>query len=134
MIGRNVEARIIKLEAKNRRSDEMLVLWRLPSESVKEVVGRARFNAGDRVLCVEWLNGQEPPQPTWYSDRATSSLRHDLRTVYEAIGAACEKRRADLEARRPPEAETPADRERQKELLTSMSDADLLYALFGVPA
>ena len=130
MIGRNVEARIIKLEAKHRRPGEMLVLWRLPSESVEEVVGRAHFHAGDRVICVEWLKDREPPQPAWYSDRDISDLRHD---VCKAIDAASVRRFAGMEAPRPPEVETPADRARRQEYLTSMSNADLTYAIFGVP-
>ena len=130
MIARSLATRVVKLEVSRRRPNEMLVLWRLPSESVEEVVARARFNAGDRVICVEWLKDQEPPQPEWHSDREMSRLR---RPVCEAIEAASEKRYAELGARFPPETEAPADRERQKEYLTSMSDADLMHAIFGVP-
>jgi len=100
---RSLVSRVGKLEVLRRRPDEMMVLWRLPSESVEEVVGRARFNAGDRVICVEWLKDQEPPQPAWHSDREMSRLR---RPVCEAIEAASEKRYMELGAACPPETET----------------------------
>ena len=46
MIARNVESRIIKLEARSARPDEMLVVWRKPDGDVAAGVERRDVRQG----------------------------------------------------------------------------------------
>jgi hypothetical protein len=73
MIARNLETRIVKLEARRRRPDEILLIWRRPGSSVSEAVA-ARFAAGDRVICAEWFGENPMPPPRWFGKRLSSEL------------------------------------------------------------
>ena len=54
---RNIETRIVKLEVSRRRPDEMLVIWRMPGETVRTAVSRRpSFPATARYV----LNGLGP--------------------------------------------------------------------------
>ena len=65
MIARNVESRILKLEAQRKRPDEILVIWRSPGQEVADVIAGTAFVRGDRVICSEWFGEGEPPLPKW---------------------------------------------------------------------
>jgi hypothetical protein len=65
MIARNVEARILKLEAQRKRPDEILVAWRSPGQEVADAIAGTAFVRGDRVICSEWFGEGEPPPPKW---------------------------------------------------------------------
>jgi hypothetical protein len=80
MIVRNVESRITKLEARNARPNEMLVVWRMPDCDVAKALKDARFAKGDRVICAELFNDSPPPAPRWYGDelrRAMTSSEYE---------------------------------------------------------
>jgi hypothetical protein len=52
MIAR-VLSRIIKLEARSARPDEMLVVWRKPDGDVAAALEGVTFAKGDKVICAE---------------------------------------------------------------------------------
>jgi hypothetical protein len=66
MIARSIETRIVKLETKQLRPDEILVIWREPNGDVAAAASRAQFAAGDKVICAEWFGETLPPEPRWY--------------------------------------------------------------------
>src|SRR5262245_49151905 len=68
MTARNIESRIVKLEARSARPNEMLVVWRLPDGDVAEALKDATFARGDKVICAEWFDDSPPPKPRWYRD------------------------------------------------------------------
>jgi hypothetical protein len=74
MIARNLETRIVKLEARRRRPDELLLIWRRPGSAVSEAVADARFAAGDRVICAEWFGKNPMPAPRWFGKRLSSEI------------------------------------------------------------
>jgi hypothetical protein len=74
MTARNVEARIVKLEVKRRRPDELLLIWRQPGAAVTQAVAGADFAAGDRVICVEWFGDEPSPAPRWFRNRLSAEL------------------------------------------------------------
>lgn len=71
---RNVESRLIKLEARRQRPNEILLIWRWPDADVKAATNGARFAPGDRVICLEWFGDGPLPAPRWYRDRLTSEF------------------------------------------------------------
>lgn len=88
MIARNVEARIVKLEDRRRRPDEILLVWRKPGSNVQGAVSGAKFAPGDRVVCAEWFGEDPMPKPRWYQDRLASSLK---KQQYDYIGLSIEQ-------------------------------------------
>ena len=74
MIARNVESRIVKLETRTARPDEMLVVWRLPDGDVAEALKDATFAKGDKVICAEWFDDSPPPKPRWYGDQLRRAM------------------------------------------------------------
>jgi hypothetical protein len=74
MMGRNIENRIVKLEARRRRPDELLLVWRRPGAAITEALADARFAPGDRVICAEWLGKGPMPAPRWFGKRLSSEI------------------------------------------------------------
>jgi hypothetical protein len=71
---RSISHRVEKLEARRRRPDELLLIWRRPGAPVSEAVADARFAAGDRVICAEWFGENPMPAPRWVRKRLSSEL------------------------------------------------------------
>jgi len=99
---RSLESRIVKLETRTGRPDEMLVVWRRPDGSVAEALKDVTFAKGDKVICAEWFDGDPLPSPRWYSARP-----HELRSTMDR-------------------------REHDQGKAREMSDEELVYALLGV--
>ena len=89
MTARHIEARIVKLETSRRTSDDMLLIWRDPSQDTHTVLLAAKsaglFASGDRVLCAEWSGDGEKPAPRWIcrikSDVTESEMDSLIRTA-----------------------------------------------------
>lgn len=126
MTGKNVAARIIKLEARRQRPNEILLIWRRPDADVKAAASGAKFAPGDRVICVEWFGDDPLPAPRWYRERLSSELSA---VEYEYITRSLNR---VVEGGRPVDpglAEIPpvsANRARE------LGDNDLLHMVFGV--
>jgi hypothetical protein len=126
MTGKNVASRIIKLEARRQRPNEILLIWRRPDADVKAAIGGAKFAPGDRVICAEWFGDDPLPAPRWYRERLSSELgavenEYLSRSLDRVVEDAC--------LRDPGYAETPmVSAHRMREL----TDNDLLHMVFGV--
>ena len=126
---RSLESRIVKLESRTARPDEMLVVWRRPDGSVAEALKDATFAKGDKVICAEWFDGDPLPSPRWYSARpnqlrsAMDQREHDhLERTIDRI--------AERSGQRD-ESFAPFPRFTQGKA-REMSDEELIYALLGV--
>jgi hypothetical protein len=125
MIARNIETRIVKLEARRRRPDELLLVWRRPGAAIIEALADARFAAGDRVICAEWLGKDPMPAPRWFGKRLSSEIGAvEYGYVLRALDRLVE---ADAPSPAPsPPATAPSG------FLAGMSDNDLLHMALGV--
>ena len=65
MMGHNLESRIVKLETRTTRPDEMLVVWRRPDQDIAQALKAATYANGDKVICAEWFEDSPPPTPRW---------------------------------------------------------------------
>lgn len=69
MIARNLETRIVKLEARRRHDDELFLLWRLPGQDQFSAFCEARAaglcQSREMVISVEWQGDGAPPPPRW---------------------------------------------------------------------
>ncbi len=123
---RTVTARIVKLEARRQRPNEILLVWRRPDQDVKEAISTAEFSPGNRVICAEWFSDAPLPEPKWYRDRLTSALdaigNENLQRSIDRI-AACDRRRD------PAFVELPHVTQQR---MAEMSDHELLHAAMGV--
>jgi hypothetical protein len=126
MTGKNVASRIIKLEARRQRPNEILLIWRRPDADVKAATNGAKFASGDRVICAEWFGDDPLPAPRWYRERLSSELG--------AIENEYLTRSLDrvLEGGRPRDLGCldlpPISEQRAREL----TENDLLHMIFGV--
>jgi hypothetical protein len=124
MIARNVESRILKLEAQRKHPDEILVIWRSPGQEVADVIAGTAFVRGDRVICSEWFGEGEPPLPKW---RQACHMRDFDPTEQDSIYRCLDRL---VEARR--DCGSAANPSRPAPYLAHMSDIDLLHAALGV--
>lgn len=81
MTVRNIFSRVEKLEARRRRPDDLLLIWRLPGAPVSEAVADARFASGDRVICAEWFGDSSAPAPRWFGKRSRQNWRAPSTTI-----------------------------------------------------
>jgi hypothetical protein len=127
MIARNVQSRIIKLEARSARPDEMLVVWRLPDGDVAEALKDARFAKGDKVICAEWFDNSSPPAPRWYGDQLRRAMPP---AEYEQINRTTDRVAGNHQAKRDtgfaPFPSITEDR------MKRMTDNELAHAILGV--
>ena len=126
MIARTVESRLIKLEARRQRPNEILLIWRWPDADVKAATHGARFAPGDRVICLEWFGDGPLPAPRWYRDRLTSEFGV---TEKESLDRSLNSVGEDGRQRDPGFADighVPARR------LCEVPDNDLLHMIFGI--
>lgn len=129
MNGRNVENRIIKLEANRRRPNDILLVWRRPDADVRQAVAGAKFEPGDKVICAEWFDDGPLPAPRWYKNRLSSEMDAD---EYEQIELNI-KRVALAEPKRNTAGFAPFPRFSEA-LMKEMTDAELIHAVLGVRA
>jgi hypothetical protein len=123
---RNVESRLIKLEARRQRPNEILLIWRWPDADVKAATNGARFAPGDRVICLEWFGDGPLPAPRWYRDRLTSEFGV---TEKESLDRSVDRVGEDGRQPDPGFADiphVPAGR------LRELPDNDLLHMIFGI--
>jgi hypothetical protein len=126
MIAKNVEARIVKLEARPRRPDELLLIWRRPGTAVSEAVADARFAVGDRVICVEWFGEKPMPSPRWFGKRLWTELgRPEQEYILRSLNRLVEAEPA-REGGFAPVPLVPDHR------LAALTDHDLLHIALGV--
>ena len=125
MTTRNLRTRIKKLEASRKHIDEMLVVWRLPGADIESAFANVSYMPGDRVICLEWYGDGPPPSPRWCRD--SRSLSKEEKDSMEIMI----NRTLDT----LPEREQLARTERRGSDvdLSSYSEQDLDYLLFGVP-
>jgi hypothetical protein len=127
MIARNVESRIIKLEARSARPDEMLVVWRLPDGDVAEALKDARFAKGDKVICAEWFSDGPPPAARWYGDELRRAMPPE---EYEQMNRTIDHVADNPQAKRDPGfAPFPNITE---DRIKGMTDNELAHAILGV--
>ena len=124
MTVRNIFSRVEKLEARRRRPDELLLIWRLPGAPVSEAVADARFATGDRVICAEWFGNSSPPAPRWFRKRLSSELK---RPEYEFIIQSLNRLIEEKPAREQGFAPALSGHH-----LTALTDNDLLHMALGV--
>jgi hypothetical protein len=74
LTARNLESRIVKLETRTARPDEMLVVWRKPDCDVVEALKGATYAKGDKVICAEWFDDSPLPAPRWHANRPRLSM------------------------------------------------------------
>lgn len=122
----NVAARIIKLEARRQRTNEILLVWRRPDTDVKAAASAVKFAPGDRVICAEWFGDDPLPEPRWYNNRLSSELgavenEYLSRSLGRVVEGAC--------PRDPGFAQPPAVSARR---MPELADSDLLHIVFGV--
>jgi hypothetical protein len=128
MIARNIESRIVKLEARRARPDEMLVVWRKPDGNVAAALEGVMFAKGDKVICAEWFDSSPPPAPRWYGDQLRRAMTP---AEYEQINRTIDRVAERPEANRvadgfAPFPSIPQDR------MNTMTDNDLAHAILGV--
>ncbi|WP_426612235.1 hypothetical protein [Bradyrhizobium sp. McL0616] len=130
MIGRNLASRIVKLETRRARPDELLVVWRRPDGDVGEALRGVTFAKGDKVICAEWFEDGSPmPEPRRYGDRISKAMPPDEHEqLYRTIDRIAQ--RAEGECNKAGFACFPASNE---ECMKRMSDTDLIHVLLGVP-
>lgn len=129
MSARNVEARLIKLEARRKRADEILVVWRRPDADVRQALVGAEFEAGDKVICAEWFDDGPVPEPRWYKGQLSSALDTAGWENLDRCLGRIRSRIRDEKPRDPafaPFALAPTAR------LGDLTDHQLLHALFGI--
>lgn len=126
MMTRNVVARIVKLEARRQRPNEILLVWRRPDADVEAAANGAKFAPGDRVICVEWFGDDPLPAPRWYRERLSSELsvienEYLTRSLTRLAEGHGQRDRGFAEL-------SPVSAQRAHEL----ADNDLLHMAFGV--
>ena len=126
MIARDLETRIVKLEARRRRPDELLLIWRRPGFAVSEAIADARFAAGDRGICAEWFGENPMPPPRWFGKRLSSELGRD---EYEYILRSLNRLVKAEPARELGFAPVPVIPNNH---MAGLTDNDLLHMVLGV--
>ena len=124
MIARNVEARVLKLEALQHRPDEIFVIWRQPGSDVRAAVSEANLQHGAHAICAEWFGKDPLPKPQWFRN-----IREEMNTQeYEYIFKSVERSGAKdvVEPGFTPSPLSSANR------LQGLSDNDLILAVLGV--
>lgn len=126
MMGKNVAARIVKLEARRQRPNEILLVWRRPDTDVRSATSGTKFASGDRVICVEWFGEGVAPAPRWYRQRISSELGAvESEYLTRSLNRVAE---GDL-PRDPGFAEFPVV---STNPARDLADNDLLHMVFGV--
>lgn len=128
MITRNLESRLVKLETRTTRPNELLVIWRNPGTDIRSAIAGQRFASGDKVICPEWTEDTEPPSPKWHRNRLSASMTdQENDCVMQSMLRAAAIEETDREDHGlipfPPMSE---------EAMKAMPDNELLHAVMGV--
>ena len=127
MIARNVESRIVKLEARTARPDEMLVVWRLPDGDVAGALKDATFAKSDKVICAEWFDDSPPPAPRWYDDQLRRAMTPpEYKQINQTIDRVADRPQAERDSGFAPFPSITKDR------MKAMTDNELSHAILGV--
>jgi hypothetical protein len=126
MTSRNIVTRIERLETKQQRPDEILLVWRNPDSEVAAAVADAKFAIGDRVICAEWFGDDPMPPPRWFGRRLSSELGRD---EYEYISRSLNRVVEAEPARERGFAPVPVGPDHR---LAGLTDNDLLHMALGV--
>lgn len=128
MTARNLQSRLVKLETRTARPNELLVIWRKPGTDIRTAIAGHRLASGDNVICPEWTGEAEPPAPKWYCDRLSASMTdQEYDCVLQSVKRAAE---AGEDAREGTSLiPFPCILE---EGMKAMPDNDLIHAVLGV--
>ena len=127
MIARNVQSRIVKLEARRTRPDEMLVVWRKPGGDVAEALKDATFAKGDKVICAEWFDDSPPPAPRWYGDQLRRAMTPpEYKQINQTIDRVADRPQAERESGFAPFPSITED------WMKMMTDNELTHAILGI--
>jgi hypothetical protein len=128
MTARNLESRLVKLEAVRQRPDEILLVWRRPDGDAAEAVEGVRFSSGDRVVCAEWFEDSPLPAPRWYRNDLRLEMPADeyeqLNRTIVRVAEQSRPERSDLGLK--PFPNVTAAR------MAEMTDSELIHAVLGV--
>lgn len=123
-----IKSRLVKLETRTARPNELLVIWRKPGTELRAAIAEQRLASGDKVICPEWEGDAEPPSPMWHRDRLSASMTdHEYDCVMQSMLRAA--------------AINETDRERlglipfprmSEGAMRAMPDNELLHAVMGV--
>jgi hypothetical protein len=119
----NLQSRLLKLESRNPRAGEMLLIWCKPGETAKSAIDSCRhlFQPMDRVALAQWYSENDPPRPAWHRNfpRDLTDLEFESlnRMIREAVAA------VDREASAASENNSSGHR---------WSDAELWYQLLRI--
>lgn len=128
MTARNLQYRLMKLETRTARPDEMLVIWRKPGTDIRTAIAGQRLASGDKVICPEWIGDTEPPLPTWYRDRLSASMTDQ---EYDSVMQTMLRAVAIDEADRAGLGLIPFPR-MSEESMKAAPDNELLHSVMGV--
>lgn len=127
MMGRNLESRIVKLETRTTRPDEMLVVWRRPDQDVAQALKAATYANGDKVICAEWFEDSSPPTPRWYRNRLSSEMAAaEYQQIERSIDHIAEGSETKWQVGFAPFPSLTEARMRE------MTDGELIHAILGV--
>jgi hypothetical protein len=125
---RSLESRIVKLETRTARPDEMLVVWRRPDGSVAEALKDVTFARGDKVICAEWFENSPMPAPTWLKDRLRMEMdEREYDQILQSMDRVARLPRAKRET--DGFAAFPSGTLKRA---VEMTDAELIHAVLGV--
>ena len=128
MITRNLRSRLVKLETRTARPNELLVIWRRPGTDIRSAIAGQRFASGDKVICPEWTGDTEKTSPKWHRERLSASMTDQ---EYDCVMQSMLRVAAieEFDRRRlgfipfPPMSE---------EAMKAMPDNELVHAVMGV--
>jgi hypothetical protein len=123
MIARSIETRIVKLETRQQRPDEILVIWREPDGDVAAAAEGAQFAAGDKAICAEWFGESPPPAARWYRQLSSDMDRTEYDYVNRSLARLSDENRQSGFA---PVPNVPHHR------LVELTDNELLHIALGV--
>ena len=128
MTARNLESRLVKLETRTTRPNELLVIWRRPGTDIRAAIAGQRFASGDKVICPEWTGDTAPPSPKWHRNRLSASMTdQEYDCVMQSMLRVADTE--EFDRRRlgfipfPPMSE---------EAMKAMPDNELVHAVMGV--
>jgi hypothetical protein len=128
MTVRNLESRLVKLETRTTRPNELLVIWRKPRTDIRSAIAGQRIATGDKVVCPEWTGDTEPPTPKWHRNRLSASMTDQ---EYDCVMQSMLRAVAIEDADREDQGHIPFPR-MSEEAMKEMPDNELLHAVMGV--
>jgi hypothetical protein len=128
MIARNLESRLVKLETRTTRPNELLVIWRRPGTDIRSAIAGQRFASGDKVICPEWTGDTEKTSPKWHRERLSASMTDQ---EYDCVMQSMLRVAAIEETDREDQGLIAYPR-MSKQAMKAMPDNELVHAVMGV--